>query len=66
MNDWKPIETAPKDGTDILLEVIGWAGSKYIATVFWDESTWVDNGKGFGLAGSPGDWWMPLPEAPNE
>jgi hypothetical protein len=64
MDDWKPIETAPKDGT----RVLGFAGSgsKAIAIVSWWNATnfaagvWVnDRDQLFGPT-----HWMPLPAPP--
>lgn len=65
---WMPIETAPKDGTRVLLYVVhpgdeyaiavgdpdGW---RYIETGYW-EGVWEHE-----HAGAP-THWMPLPEAP--
>jgi len=69
---WNPIETAPKDGTIILI-----SSGKYVEAAYWsrhpratggdDEFPWVTldetnviNGR---TAESP-DHWMPLPDAP--
>lgn len=57
---WQPIETAPKDGTEVLLYSIG-----DIGVCYWRHDdvltgwTW-GIGKAFGLPTR----WMPLPEAP--
>lgn len=54
MTDWRPIETAPKDGTTIL----SWDGSHYIC-VAWstrDRCWFVDDGVV--------THWMPLPLPP--
>lgn len=57
---WQPIETAPKDGTDILL---GFANDNRPAVV----AGWYDNWEEYDtinvVKGRP-THWMPLPEAP--
>jgi hypothetical protein len=53
---WQPIETAPKDGTWIL--VLG--GLRPPLAVHWLVGDWVDS---YGCTYSP-QHWMPLPEAP--
>lgn len=71
MTDWQPIETAPRDGTEVLVGV--WA-------VFdeWDDGehrppiwcAWVScagPGDDFGCEGwngAPATHWQPLPEPP--
>ena len=62
-NGWQPIETAPKDGTRVLLYGNG-------AGVQWQVSEWVIEDKFAGWY--PWDWpdyeepthWMQLPEPP--
>lgn len=59
---WKPIETAPKDGSSILV-FNGKTGA-----VHWDGAGWVagiscSNGSAFYL-GNPPTHWMPLPPPP--
>ena len=64
MNEWGPIETAPKDGTDIILYV-GLIAHDF-AVAHWNGEYW-DMGCGGGRVhdefGAP-THWMPLPEAP--
>ncbi len=68
MNEWKPIETAPRDGTAVLgflpnrsgyvsdkrYEIISWSG--------WGGGVW-DNAGGYHVSDSP-THWMPLPVPP--
>lgn len=62
MNKWQPIETAPKDGTEVLLCS---AVTHDIGLCYWRDDkvmtgwTWGLN-QGFGCA----KWWMPLPTPP--
>jgi hypothetical protein len=68
MNEWQSIETAPKDGTRILL-VRGnyiwlddwWKGdganSNWSSLVAWKQTT--------GKTPDPPSHWMPLPEPPS-
>ncbi len=62
---WQPIETAPKDGTEILVYVEGdmtvahWCA--YISTPQWRDAG--DMGLS-GMTDVEPSHWMPLPEAP--
>ena len=65
MNKWQPIETSPKDGTDILvmtgetMHVVRWIN------IHGDFDYWAvdDNKHGpFTLRGKAPTHWMPLPE----
>lgn len=61
---WQPIETAPKDGTFVLL--FGphhRAGQDRQLTACWDGQTWESADDGYGIYLKP-THWMPLPEAP--
>lgn len=60
-DQWQPIETAPKDGTEILVFD---AGAIFISLWFTDpdrgEQGWWDNG----IVEPPPTHWMPLPDPP--
>lgn len=64
--DWRPIETAPKNGDILGYHVVGGSGGYMV--VWWDMDQWVmdythEEGK---PVGPPGHLthWMPLPEPP--
>lgn len=57
---WLPIETAPKDGTEILLFSTRSQACGYFER---DGSFWRDTNEGFKLIESP-THWMPLPATP--
>ena len=66
MSDWQPIDSAPRDGTEVLLWYEDYLGTKdFVVSGHWlidvpsYEETW-EHSCGFGDA----DMWMPLPEAP--
>ena len=56
---WQPIETAPKDGTEVLL----WVDCLDRVLAAWKDGRWVETWDDNPLAFSP-TCWMPLPEAP--
>lgn len=63
MNEWQPIETAPKDGTQFL----GW-DQGYFIVVYWEIDDDVEEDQCWRISYS-GDLmfpthWMPLPEPP--
>jgi len=67
MSEWQPIETAPKDGTPILL---GIAGPHYWPRSAWwclDEERWVvhKGGRFSAWFDIPPTHWMPLPSPPD-
>jgi len=71
MSDWQPIETAPKDGTEILVFVPPSTYTRgYVRSVQWrdhDIDFWhvEDNKHGpFPLRGGSPTHWIPLPEPP--
>ena len=67
MSEWQPIETAPKDGTDIDL----WLHGFRVADCYWDKvaGEWCDS-DGDRLTENVVDYgqgpthWMPHPEPP--
>jgi len=69
--DWRPIESAPKDGTRILgYGVIGLESGNGIGTVKWESwaSNWVcdpNEASEYGPERCVLTHWMPLPDAPN-
>jgi len=63
-NGWQPIETAPKDGTEILLYASAW-GLSDIGLCYWRDDR-VMTGWTWGCE-QPFKFpthWMPIPEAP--
>lgn len=69
MSEWRPIETAPKDETVILLGYLPHPrlkGSQRVYEGRWDslQETWTSV-NGF-LIHSEASHWMPLPEPPKE
>ena len=63
MNEWKPIETAPKDGTNILL-LIKWksADEHHIDIGCWENDHWYCNSYNVGVGEAIS--WVPLPAIP--
>lgn len=61
--DWRPIETAPKDGTAVLLNLPEMGD--VVSGAFCD-GRWEDNGMAqCRFMGDP-THWMPLPEPPKD
>lgn len=66
-NEWKPIETAPKDGSRFLAGVDRASGFlQYVA--WWDDefSDWVITSSLTNIICPTPSHWMPLPEPPKE
>lgn len=59
--EWQPIETAPRDGTPILVAVEG--GRFYADKAEWTASGWAYPCHNHGPEISP-THWMPLPPPP--
>jgi hypothetical protein len=62
---WRPIETAPHDGTEIRIRLVHWLAAaheppSYDGYISSARAHWIDhNGGGFtwlGLAGKPAQW----------
>lgn len=56
---WQPIETAPRDGSNVLVYEDG-----AITVVFWDEGAWRHPYKGGKTTWPNVTHWQPLPEPP--
>ena len=58
---WQPIETAPKDGTEVLLcEPLSGGYHFIVVGAFWRQLDWITGG---GRQVDP-THWMPLPAPP--
>jgi hypothetical protein len=65
MSEWRPIETAPRDGTEILGYFSGYSKYRIVHWNGWGGGCWSD--------GVIGKWmpdemkaWRPLPESPED
>lgn len=58
--DWQPIETAPRDGSDVLI------GGYYPNGVWFVSMGWFSEDRGYwsGHKIDPPTHWMPLPQPP--
>lgn len=61
MSELQPIETAPKDGTQILVRMPQWLGGKIYQT-FWKTNGLVECWNE--IYNYQPDYWMPLPALP--
>lgn len=60
---WKPIETAPKDGTWIILYHVGLK----LGVWYWDGGVWNDDSMIWSERDGCGpSHWMPLPPEPKK
>jgi hypothetical protein len=60
MSEWQPIETAPRDGTRILVS----DADGFMIVAFWFADGWDDGDFRSGLTWP--QYWMPLPPPPME
>lgn len=65
MSEWQPIETAPKDGTRILMFHPRDDGDVNIRMAWWVVDRFGGHGWSFPSWSGP-THWMPLPEPPND
>jgi len=65
MNEWRPISTAPRDETEIL---VWWSDRVAIASWNLECQNWQEypDGDFEDIAGEEVTHWMPLPDAPKE
>ena len=65
---WQPIETAPRDGSDVLalfsggnVSFVRWVFNHRTKTTFWNDASEWDC---YEYENTPPTHWMPLPEPP--
>ena len=62
---WQPIETAPRDGTRVLMiragEQAAWVGSW---NLYGTDNGWWDDARELDLKERPPTYWQPLPDPP--
>lgn len=67
-SEWQPIETAPKDGTIVLL-YIPWMSGYDVVSASWGYASWCLTQAGTRCESADADGsathWMPLPEPPD-
>lgn len=61
MSEWRPIETAPKDGTPV---IICTSGGKVFRARWFGGAVWSVDGYSVGFETSDVTHWMPLPQPP--
>lgn len=59
---WQPIETAPKDGTRILVDNPNWSRHDSPDIVWWEDGLW--EGGHFNYQPDDPFVWMPVPKLP--
>ena len=64
--EWQPIETAPKDGRNVILcEIVDGEYSQYPETFSFRGGKWISAIDGSSLTVAH-NYWMPLPAPPKE
>jgi hypothetical protein len=61
--EWQPIETAPKDRTEVLITGIGFRGRRWMSVAKQINGRWYDDSKHAGNLTNV-THWQPLPEPP--
>lgn len=64
MADWPPIETAPRDGTKIILAAWSAPDDRWVCWQDYWRKYLPPYGEGFGYTARVATHWMPLPEPP--
>lgn len=62
MTTWQAIDSAPKDGRDILAYIDGFGMGQMV--LFWEGGYWREKANCMGLKSEP-THWQPLPEPPS-
>ena len=65
MSDWQPIETAPKDGTPMLVYLAEVMVNSYVQVATFHPNISIVGGQ-FAFDAPQATHWMPLPEPPKE
>lgn len=65
--EWQPIETAPKDGTEILVcaPSHGKGPGQFVVIVTFLDGEWTTDRNSFDHSIWPPTHWMPLPHPPS-
>ncbi len=67
--EWQPIETAPKDGSEVLLFVPSASFGRNVMSAVWDNDNGGCDASWVVLEGYIGEYnpthWMPLPPPPS-
>jgi len=66
--EWKPIDSAPKDGTKVDLWILHeFSGSSFrVPDCYWINNRWVQTGIPLNRGERPTHWSLPLPPPPKE
>jgi len=64
--EWQPIETAPKDGTEVLLWFADFCGAPLVVSGHWvcEEGRELEASFEHSCGSGDADMWQPLPAPP--